>query len=59
MNPELTFKLTVEESNIIMTCLAKQPYEAVAGVIDKMRAQAAPQLEPAAPRLPLPKRPRR
>jgi hypothetical protein len=45
----LTFTLTVEDTNKIMASLGKQPYELVADVINTLRAQAQPQLNPPAP----------
>jgi hypothetical protein len=43
INIELT--LTLDEINVALASLAKQPYEAVSGLIDKIRAQAIPQIE--------------
>jgi hypothetical protein len=45
----LTFTLSIEDTNKIMASLGKQPYELVADVINTMRAQAHPQLNPPAP----------
>jgi hypothetical protein len=39
---DLTF--TVDEVNAIMGMLGRQPYEQVEGLINKIRAQAIPQL---------------
>ena len=39
---ELTF--SVDEVNAIMGMLGRQPYEQVEGLINKIRAQAIPQL---------------
>jgi len=36
--------LTVNETNAILFALAKQPYESVAALIDKIREQALPQV---------------
>ena len=36
--------LTVNEVNAILFALAKQPYESVAALIDKIRDQALPQV---------------
>lgn len=44
---ELTFTLTLEQANIILASLAKQPYEAVAEVIQTIQAQAQGQLQAA------------
>lgn len=40
----LNFELTLEEANIILNSLGKQPYEAVAPIIAKLQQQAQPQL---------------
>ena len=42
---ELTFKLTLDETNVILAALGKVPYEAAAPVVDKLRQQAQPQLQ--------------
>ena len=42
---ELTFKLSLDHTNIILAALGKIPYEAAAPVIDNLRQQAAPQLQ--------------
>ena len=36
--------LSVEEVNVIMGCLGRLPYDQVDGLINKIRAQALPQL---------------
>ncbi len=46
MNNVLKFELTAEEANVVMASLAKQPFEVVAGLIDKLQRQAQPQLAP-------------
>jgi hypothetical protein len=40
----LNFELTLEEANVILGSLGKQPYEVVSGIINKIQAQAQPQL---------------
>jgi len=40
----MTLELTLEEINIIMGMLGRQPYEQVESLITKIRAQALPQL---------------
>jgi hypothetical protein len=40
----VTLELTLEEINVIMAMLGRQPYEQVEGMIAKIRAQALPQL---------------
>jgi len=40
----IEIKLTVNEVNAILLALAKQPYETVAQLIEKVRAQAIPQV---------------
>lgn len=42
---EFTFVVTESEANVLIASLAKQPYEAVAGLIQKLQLQAAPQLK--------------
>lgn len=44
---ELTLKFNLEQVNIILACLGKQPYETVAPLIDSIRGQAQPQLQAA------------
>ena len=40
----MTLELTLEEINAIMGMLGRQPYEQVESLIQKIRAQAIPQL---------------
>lgn len=40
----INLDLTVNEVNAILFALAKQPYESVATLIDKIREQALPQV---------------
>jgi hypothetical protein len=40
----LKFELTIEETNTILASLGKQPFDAVANLITKIRQQAAPQI---------------
>jgi hypothetical protein len=40
----INLDLTVNETNAILFALAKQPYESVAALIDKIREQALPQV---------------
>jgi len=46
MNPSIKLELSVNEANVVLTGLARLPYEAVFEVIDKIRAQANLQLGP-------------
>lgn len=46
MEPKIKFEFTLNEANTILAALGKAPYEAVAGLVDNIRAQAAPQIEP-------------
>ena len=39
--------LSIEQVNVIMGMLGRQPYEQVEGLIAKIRRQALPQLPPA------------
>ena len=49
--PVLQFQLPVSEVNFVLDLIGKQPYDQVAGLIDKIRAQAAPQLLSSSPSL--------
>ena len=40
----LNFEVTMEEGNLLIAALAKQPFEAVAGLINKLQQQAQGQL---------------
>ena len=39
------FKLTLEEANMVLGALGKQPFEQVAKLINNIQTQAQPQLE--------------
>lgn len=41
----IKLELTIAETNGVLGALAKQPYEAVAGLINKIQAQGAAQVE--------------
>jgi hypothetical protein len=41
----LKFELSIDEANLILAALGKAPFEQVAGLIAKLREQAAPQLQ--------------
>ena len=41
---EITLHLSINETNAILLALAKMPYESVANLIDKIRAQSLPQV---------------
>lgn len=41
--------LTIDETNVILKALAKQPFEEVTGLISKIHGQAQAQLKPAEP----------
>jgi hypothetical protein len=43
----LKFEVSMEEANLLIAALAKQPFEAVAGLIQKLQMQAQPQMSPA------------
>lgn len=43
----IRLELSIEEVNQILTALGQLPYAQVATLIEKMRNQAKPQLEPA------------
>jgi hypothetical protein len=40
----IKFELTFDEANAVMFALGKLPYDQVAGLVEKLRQQAAPQL---------------
>ncbi len=40
----IKLELTIDETNAILFALAKQPYDTVAQLIDKIRDQALPQV---------------
>lgn len=40
----LKFELTLDEANAILGALGKQPFEAVASIVNKIQQQAQPQL---------------
>lgn len=40
----IKLELTINETNAILFSLAKQPYESVAALIDKIREQSLPQV---------------
>jgi hypothetical protein len=42
----LKFEVSVEEGNLLIAALAKQPFETVAGLIQKLQQQAMPQMQP-------------
>lgn len=44
MNNTLKFEFTVEQANIILTALARMPYESVVGLINEMQKQAQSQV---------------
>jgi hypothetical protein len=43
----MKFDFTVEEMNGILAILAKQPFEQVTAIIEKIRQQAVAQMQPA------------
>lgn len=43
----LKFELSIDEANLILAALGKAPFEQVAGLVGKLREQAAPQLQAA------------
>lgn len=40
----IKFELSFDEANAVMFALGKLPYDQVAGLVEKLRQQAAPQL---------------
>lgn len=45
---EFTFKVNESEANLLIAALAKQPFEAVAGLVQKLQQQAMEQTKPPA-----------
>lgn len=45
----IKLELSVEETQIVLVGLTKLPYEVVAGLIEKIKAQAQPQVQPSEP----------
>ena len=43
----LNFTLTLDQTNVILAALGKQPFETVAPIVDAIRQQAQPQLQAA------------
>lgn len=43
---ELEFKVSIEETNIILNALGEQPFEQVAKLINKLATEAQVQLKP-------------
>lgn len=41
----LTFRMTIEQTNLVLTALGQQPYVQVAGLITQLQQQAKTQLE--------------
>jgi hypothetical protein len=50
-NQTIKFEVTIEEANVILASLARQPYEAVAQLIDKLRSQGSSQVQPPTPQV--------
>ncbi len=44
---KLKFEFTIEEANTVLGGLGQLPYAQVAGLIDNIKQQAAPQVQPA------------
>lgn len=45
-NKEITLTLTVAEANGVLQALGQMPFAQVAGLIQKIQQQAAPQVQP-------------
>jgi len=43
---ELEFKLDLDETNLVLNALSKQPFETVAKLIQKLQTDAQEQLKP-------------
>jgi len=50
---KLVFEFTEDEINMVIQSIAKQPYETVFGLINKIQKQAQSQLVPQQPTLPM------
>ena len=48
----IKLELTVDQLNLIMGCLGKQPYEVVFVVVDEIQKQARTQIQAEAPQPP-------
>ena len=47
MEQTLKFEFTVDQANMILGALGAQPYQQVAGLIEAIKQQAAPQVQAA------------
>lgn len=43
---DINLNLTLEETNLVLAILGKQPYEIVFSVVDKIKGQVGPQIAP-------------
>ena len=51
--PTIKLELTIDEVNAILASLGKHPFEAIFSLVNKIQAQAIPQVpQPAAPEAP-------
>lgn len=46
MNQTLKFEVSMDEANLIIGSLVKQPFEVVAGLVAKLQQQAQSQMQP-------------
>ena len=46
---KLKFEFTIEEANAILGAIGQMPYAQVAGLVDNIKQQAAPQVQQQAP----------
>ena len=46
-NTPISMTVTLDSANVILASLSAQPYEKVAGIIDSIQRQAAPQVQAA------------
>ena len=49
---EIELKLSVEQLNVVLFALSKQPYDAVAAIIGEVQQQAQPQVQAAQASMP-------
>lgn len=49
---EINIKLSMEQLNVVLIALSKQPYDAVAAIIGEIQQQAQPQVQAAQASIP-------
>ena len=51
--PEITWTVTIDRANVILSIIAKRPFEEIADIIMDLRTQAAPQIQKLQQALPM------